>query len=730
MKIKWLSLAGLFILIMTVASYLFVTQLKIETGLNEKDGHSIVMANKTWMLTFSDNLDEGTINKESVYVTNEQGEKVDVLVELSNDKKTLMISPPANGYALTSPYYKLHLDKKIKSTYGRTMGRGQEIQFVVKETLPVIGSREKLDDYFKEIIKEETRGSLFNVTKNFSTEESDSASPTSAGDASSSAHSETNIQVQGVDESDIVKTNGTHIFQVSDGKINIIETGNGQEMKLLHSIIYDSSKYMPFQLFLHEDRLLVLGHSYEETKQEANKKQAGDLWIAPTHQTTKAIVYNISNPAKPKEERTLSLEGHIVSSRKIDSQVYLVTNQYPQYWIMREHDNVDLRPRYSDSNVSEEKITIDYDEIQYFPESNEPNYTMIAAFDLNKPETTANITTYLGSGNELYMSKENLYLAVQDWGARTLMADVGEETPITTIYKFAINGLEVVYDSTAEIEGRILNQFSMDEHNGYFRVAITKGNMWDENKPSANNLFIFDQHLKQVSSVENLARGERIYSARFMGDRVYIVTFRETDPLFVIDASDPMAPKVMGELKIPGFSNYLHPYDENHLIGFGHDTKSVPNKDSNEPLILTEGVKLSIFDVTDMANPKEKFTEIIGGRGTYSPLNYDHKALLFDQKRNLFAFPINVYQSVEGDPWDQEFEFQGAYIYDVNLENGFSLQSKISHMKGKAPYEEWENEISRLLYIGDTLYAISNSKITAHAMEGFQLIDELSLLSY
>lgn len=143
---------------------------------------------------------------------------------------------------------------------------------------------------------------------------------------------------------------------------------------------------------------------------------------------------------------------------------------------------------------------------------------------------------------------------------------------------------------------------------------------------------------------------------------------------------------------------------------------------------MTEGVKLSIFDITDMKNPKEMFTEIIGGRGTYSPLNYDHKAMLFDKKKKLFAFPINVYQSVEGDNFDSKFEFQGAYIYNLDLKDGFTLKSKISHMKGKTLYEEWENEIQRLLYVDNTLYVLSNSKISAHSLKNYELVGELSLI--
>lgn len=720
MKIKWLSLAGLFILLMSVATFLFVTQLTIEAGWNKKGEPTIVMSNKVWKLTFSEKLDEETVNEKSVFITDDNGNRVNASVTLSDDQQTLLISPPENGYDFSTKSYKLHLDKDIKSVYGRAMSSNKEIDFIVKETLPVVGSKENLENYFNTIIEEEKSFNFFSKTE---MEESKVAEDSAAG--SNQDMSETNVQVKGVDESDIVKTNGTHIFQVVDGKINIIETNNSKKLKLLDSISFPNS-FTPIQLFLDDEKLLVLGYSYEETKQPEGKKHAEDMIIAPINDMTKAIVYDISSPSNPKKERTILVDGHMVSSRKIDSTIYLVTNQYPQYWLMREHKEIDLRPRYFDSSVSNEKIAVDYDKIQFFPDSKKANYTMIAAFDLEKPSEEAKITTYLGSGNQMYMSKKSLYLAVQDWGMRNFIDD-GAGIEHTTIYKFTIDGLEVNYDSTTEIEGRILNQFSMDEHDGYFRVAVTKGNMWDESRPSANNLFIFDENLVLVSSIEDLARGERIYSARFMGERIYIVTFRETDPLFVIDASNPKSPKVLGELKIPGFSNYLHPYDENHIIGFGYDTKAVLQQGSKEPLILTEGVKLSFFDITDTTNPKEKFTEIIGGRGTYSPLNYDHKALLFDKGKNLFAFPINVYQSVAGSNFDSKFEFQGAYVYNIDLKQGFTLKSKISHMIGKAPYEEWENEIQRLIYIGDTLYAISNSKVSAHTMDDYNLISELLL---
>ncbi|MFE8702736.1 beta-propeller domain-containing protein [Cytobacillus sp. FJAT-54145] len=718
---KGLGIMGVFMILMVVSTILYVTQLKIENVSAYAQEETVVLSNKVWTLTFTEKLEKNTINDQTVYVTNTNGEKVQTTIFLSEDLKTLNVQPPKEGYDLSSESYTLHLGKEIKSLYGRGLGAKKEISFVVKETLPLVGSKEKLNKHFLTIIEEQKKDRKFRLFAEDGVKEESAEAEKSS---ESLDVSETNTQVQGVDESDIVKTNGTHIFQVVDGKINIINASIPTNMSVDSTIDFKRS-FSPYQLFLENDRLVVIGHSYEEMKQSSSK-QSVDSKIAPIYESTKAVVYNIKDPKNLKVEREILLEGGFVSSRKIDNIVYLITNNQPQYWVLEEDETYDLRPRYSDSAISEEIKLIDYDEIQYFPSSKESNYTIITSFDLNKPSSEATITTYLGSGRQLYMSRENLFLAVEDWS--DMIGERGEfNSPDTNIYKFGVNGTDVEYHSSTEVQGTILNQFSMDEHNGYFRVATTKGNTWDNDRPSDNNLFIFDKDLNKVGELTDLAKGERIYSARFMGDRIYIVTFKETDPLFVIDASKPDQPSVLGELKIPGFSNYLHPYDENHLIGFGHDTKLISQKGSNEPLVLTNGVKISMFDITDVTNPKEKFTEVIGGRGTYSPLNYDHKALLFNKSKNLFGFPINVYQNVEGSQYEQTFEFQGAYVYQIDVNKGFQLKTKISHLEGKSPYEEWESGVQRLLYIGEILYVISPSKITSHQLSDYNLVDELSL---
>ncbi|WP_391557249.1 beta-propeller domain-containing protein [Robertmurraya sp.] len=608
-------------------------------------------------------------------------------------------------------------------------GSGNELEGeMVNGTLPVIEDKAQLNKYFYQIIKEEKQNQKFftAIKEDKASEESsmDNAASDTSSKASGQEVSGTNVQVQGIDEADIVKTDGEYIYQVVDGRVNIISAKSAEKMEHVASIQFQQT-FSPSQLFLDKGQLLIIGYSYSYETNTAEKKVAADSLYAPMNEMTRALVYDVKDPTKPILEREISLEGYLSSARKIGSKVYLIANHFPQYWLLEDGDEVDLRPRYSDSVNKEEATSVSYDEIQYIPGSKEANYTTIAAFDLAEPSQEAKITTYLGSGGQLYMSKENLYLALMNWRS----ADEREEafTPRTMIYKFGINQLEVTFQGSTEVVGTVLNQFSMDEHNGYFRIATTEGDSWDESKPSKNHLIVFDKNLKQVGALSDLAKGERIYSARFMGDRIYIVTFKETDPLFVIDASEPSNPTILGELKIPGFSNYLHPYDENHIIGFGYDTKLVTMEGDKEPRVLTEGVKLSLFDITDVSNPKEKFTEIIGGRGTYSPLNYDHKALLYKRENGLFAFPINVYESVKGNEYEQKFIFQGAYVYNVSLDKGFSLKSKISHMKGKELYEEWDNEIQRLVYIDKQLYALSHSKISSYSLENYQFISELEL---
>lgn len=721
---KWWFLGGLVLVSLALVAFYSLSQFKVVNAWEEEH---VVLPNKVWQLQFSDKISEKSLDSNLIYITNDQGEKLDTRIELGDDRKSVYIHPPENGYDPKAKEYTVHFKKGIKSALGRELNSAQSWKFVVKETLPTVGTQENLAGYFEKILDEEKkeRGWFGGVKDSFKSSEDKASEESLAADKSAGGGevSETNVQVQGVDEADIVKTDGKSIFQAEYDKVRVIQAVPGAQMKVLSTIRYDQN-FSPNQLFLQDDQLVVIGYQYNDIH-KSYEDAAKDSLIAPMMQTTAIIVYDVKNPADPKQIREVKVEGSYVSARKVENLVYLVTQHYPDYWLLKGNRKIDIRPKFTDTVLGSEEKTITYDDIHYFPESRQPNYTMIAALDLDQPKKEVAMTAYLGSGNQLYMSKDNLYLAVENYGDMDYK-ERGVLAPDTDVHKFAIKGVEVKYHSSATVPGTVLNQFSMDEHNGYFRVVTTKGYAWDEKRPSSNQLYILDKNLKETGKIEELARGERIYSARFMGDRIYMVTFKETDPLFVFDASDPANPKVLGELKIPGFSNYLHPYDENHIIGFGQDTKIVSEKGFSQPRILTNGVKISLFDVSDMSNPKEKFTEVIGGRGTYSPLNDDHKALLFSKDKDIFAFPISVYQNSDKSEYEQIFEYQGAYVYSIDPATGFKLKSKVTHINGDMPYyEDWEHQIQRLLYIGDTLYAVSAEKITSHKIGSYEKVGEL-----
>ncbi|PAE26257.1 beta-propeller domain-containing protein [Bacillus sp. 7894-2] len=721
MKNKWLFLGCITLFLIILVSISFFNRLKIVSTLAGTNEELVVLNNKVWDITFSKELNPDSVNNASVYILNEKGEKEQVRTSLKNNNKSIEIQPPEEGYNLHSPHYTLVITNDIKTKKGQNLNKSVKTAFKVINTLPAIGSRKKLNSYFSKMLKEER--TFFSGRDMAVSEESSSAK--SSEDSAGTDFSGTNVQVTGIDEADLIKTDGTHIYKISENKVQIIKAVPADKMELESQLTFNGD-FSPYQLFIEGSQLIVLGHSYKDVPEHIGKASAEKM-IAPAFQSTKSFVYNIEHKQKPKKVREADIEGSLLASRLMDGKVYLITSYHPDYWILERNENADLRPRYYDTAESKEQQIVDYNEIKYFPGSQNANYTNIAVLDLKDVSKPLAVTSYLGSGNEFYMSKNNLYLAATQY-SNEIIANRQMPHPDTSIYKFNIKDGKVEFQTSAEIKGTVLNQFSMDEYNGNFRVVTTKGEAWDERTPSSNNLYILDKNFKQIGKLEDLAKGERIYSARFMNDRIYMVTFKETDPLFVIDGSNPENPFVLGELKIPGFSNYLHPLDENHLIGFGYDTKISGGKEAgSQPLITTDGVKISLFDVSDTSKPVEKDTEIIGGRGTHSTLNYDHKALFVDKKRNLYGFPISIYRNKEGSQFESIFDFQGALVYKITVQNGIELQSEITHQTEKAIYEEWEDTIERLIYIGDYIYSISPQKVDAYHTDGFQKAGELNL---
>ena len=330
------------------------------------------------------------------------------------------------------------------------------------------------------------------------------------------------------------------------------------------------------------------------------------------------------------------------------------------------------------------------------------------------------------------VEQENLQNDIEK-AMRQKYKDISKELEKTIIHKIAIKNGSLEYKTFGEVTGHVLNQFSMDENAGYFRIATTKNRTWSqhmdsEERQSYNNMYVLDKDMKVVGELEDLARGERIYSVRFMQGRAYMVTFKQTDPLFVIDLVDPKNPKVLGELKIPGFSNYLHPYDEKHLIGIGKDTSLTEFGG-----VRTGGIKLSMFDVSNVKEPKEVDTYVMGDSGSNSIALHDHKAFLFSKEKNLLVMPVTVREQINNRSYGR-VTFTGAVVFNVD-ETGFEMTGKIDHSDGGKVggsdyfwgYRSYDTNVLRTLYIGDKLYTFSNKYIKINNLSDLDLVKKVDL---
>lgn len=684
---------------------------------------SVALAEHGWKANFSSSLQQDAIDKGDVYITDAQGEQVDVEMIIHENGKTLEIPK------ITTGQYLLHVKRAaLKNNFLKSLVN-TEIAFVVQEQLEQLSDEEELRNYFAQLMEMQQNNPLYGGAVAESGEETaesaDSASGGSEGAGNGGGHSTTNNQVEGVDEADSVKTDGSYIYSISESRVMISDVRNPGEMAVAAELPFTQETY-PQQLFLSGDTLVILASSYSAIPM--------DDWRLPRSQQpylglTTIYLYDVSTPESPQLIREFGAEGNLSGARLSNNVLYFVTNVYPDYWILEEQDEPELRPHRYDSKNGGELEPLPYDSIAILPGTMEGSYSVITIIDLSAPETNDVSTEgFLGGSEQLYMNEENLYLTASAYiplgddelSGNSEMAIWMPQQANTEVFKFGLNGTAVEFLASAQITGSLLNQFSMDEHNGYFRAATTEGVAWDVTSPSKNHLFVLDGQMNQVGSVEDLAPGERIYSARFIEDKAYMVTFKETDPLFVIDVSAPSSPQVLGELKIPGFSNYLHPLDDDHLIGFGYDTKLVPVK-NGEPRVMTGGMKISLFDVSDFAAPVEKDTEIIGGPGTYSTLQYDHKALFTHPQRNLFGFPAALYEGTAGDY--VEFEGEGALIYTITPD-GISQAASLIEQAGNQ-YEDWNTATQRILYIGEELYTIANGEIKSYSLETFEPISSM-----
>jgi inhibitor of cysteine peptidase len=612
-------------------------------------------------------------------------------------------------------------------------------------------------------------------------------SVSNSGGQSTSDYSKTNVQVEGVDEADIIKNDGKYVYIVNQNRLVIVDAYPATKSDVVYE---EKLEGRPQDMFINDNKLIVF---IEDNTQELSI-QPFDFMPRPRYvQQTRILVYDTTDKTSPEIVENYTMTGDYFQSRMIGDYVYFVVKDQVYYYdnfidlpMIKEDAGMVVRPEvfYFDNpednyvfhtvgsfNINEDEsmeaksFLMGYSNTLYVSENNmyisyqknrhywhreydkeerffEVVVELLPTYEQNEIKKIQN------SKDEDYEKWIKISVVMQDMydefdkkEAEKLVEEINEalneydykkeaELRKTVIHKIKINKGDIEYQESGEVSGYLLNQFSLDENDGNLRVATTT-NLYvrGTGRIQHNNVYVMDEDMEVIGKLENLAEDERIYSTRFMGDRLYMVTFKRIDPLFVIDLSDPEDPSVLGELKIPGYSDYLHPYDENHIIGLGKETGS--NEWGGTSI---KGVKLSLFDVSNVNNPKQIDKYEIGDRGTDSEALRDHKAFLFDKEKNILVIPV---REVNGERYyDNNLRYyrqdvwQGAYVFGLTPKDGFEVKGRISHQEGLERYYYYYsgNAVRRALYMDNVLYTISGKKILMNDLnDDLEEINELKL---
>src|SRR3989454_4219529 len=538
------------------------------------------------------------------------------------------------------------------------------------------------------------------------------------------SHSETNAQVAGVDELDTVKNDGTYIYTITNNIVAIVLAYPVTDAKLLAHVSVNGSLQ---GIFVEGNRLVVVSQQYQQYPLPytgtVQPGMGASIAVYPIFlnypQTTSLSIFDISNHSSPVLTTTLVVNGTLAGARLIGDYAYLVATQ-PVYC---------TGPIVLPVNVVDGRaLTMGIASVYHSDIADVANsFTTVVGINVTQVNPTPAAKIFLiGTSSNIYVSLHQIYLTQPIWS----------QVEQTAVHRISIDGGSISYQATGTVSGHVLNQFSMDEFNGNFRIATTgygfnqvasTGGVAYSNVQQTN-LYVLDSGLHIIGRLEGLSPGEAFYAARFMGDRAYLVTFQRMDPLFVIGLQDPTQPKVLGQLNIPGVSDYLQPYDETHLIGFGKSSENV----TWENAALFQRLKLSLFDVTDPSHPVDTSAYLFRARGIDSPALTDHKSVLFDRSLNLLVIPLTIAQA-QPDPtctWCYNTPvWQGAYVFNVSIQTGIVFRGGITHLAtGQLP--SWNNSIffvTRALYIGSVLYTISNNTVKMNSLSDLTELNSVSL---
>lgn len=564
----------------------------------------------------------------------------------------------------------------------------------------------------------------------------DSVGSTESSSSSSNTkdYSTTNIQVENVDEADIVKTDGDYIYSISEDNVIITDAKDPKQPKVVATIQSEDDD-IPEDIILYKDKLVVISTKGNQTQR----------YYYNNRMNTVVKIYNITSREKPMLTKSYEMYEPYYTSRCIDNVLYVISSGN----LRKEDDKIVVG--YNEDNMEKE---LSVDKIKYLKDVKTTKQTLISTVDLNNETADIKLDSYLMNISNAYVSENAIYLLNQRYSNDTKMPIsllfglkgvfgledyyemYAESGYYTEIYKFDIKE-NVEYKAKTKVKGKTINQYSLDEKDNHLRIAL-----YDND---GSRVAIFDEDLKQIGISDNVAKGEKMYSSRFIGDKVYFVTYKTIDPLFVMDLSNETKPKVLGKLKIPGYSTYLHPYDENHIIGIGMETKEIINRNSNGKVISTTakvvGMKMALFDVSNVNSPVQISSVVIGDSRTTSAILTNPKALLFSKEKFLIAIPVNNYsQDFEVTSsnnyetminnytkYSKPYNAEGYFVYNINVQDGFKLKGVITHEKTNATYYYSNSKLLRGLYIDNNLYTVSETMIKVNELDSLKAVGELKL---
>ena len=557
--------------------------------------------------------------------------------------------------------------------------------------------------------------------------------------SSSKDYSTTNIQVENVDEADIIKTDGDYIYSISEDKVVITDVKDPKQPKVV-STIKSENEDIPEDIILYKDKLVVI----------LAKEGESERYYYSRTMNTVVKIYNITSKDNPVLTKSYEMYEPYYTSRCIDNVLYVISSGS----LRKENDDIVIG--YSEDNVEKEMAV---DQIKRIKDIKTTTQTLISTVDLNNETADIKLNSYLMNISNAYVSENAIYLLNQKY-----KYNYDEQIPIsalfglkgvfgipdyyenldstngyyTDIYKFDIDKDGIVkYNAKTKVKGKTINQYSLDEKDNHLRIAL-----YDND---GSRIVILDEKLKQIGISDDVAKGEKMYSSRFIGNKVYFVTYKTVDPLFVIDLSNESKPKVLGKLKIPGYSTYLHPYDENHIIGIGMETKETVNRNSYGRVISTTarvvGMKMALFDVSNVNSPIQISSVVIGDSKTTSAILTNPKALLFSKEKSLIAIPVNNYSedfevTLSSDNetmiknytrYSKPYIAEGYFVYNINVQDGFKLKGVITHEREEKTYYYNNSKLLRGLYIDNNLYTVSETMIKVNDLEELKAVSELKL---